>query len=341
MKHRADAPLQRLNTFGVAARAVELVEIEHERDIETLAAEAPLDPSRDLVLGGGSNVLVVGDVPGRVILNRIPGRDLSRRPGGAQVILGAGEDWHAAVRWTLDQGLCGLENLSLIPGCCGAAPMQNIGAYGMELSEVLESVRAWDWQAGAWREFSNAQCRFGYRDSRFKSTEPDRFLVTRLALDLPEEFAPRLDYPGVREELAARGVDKPAPVDVSDAVIALRRRKLPDPAVTGNAGSFFKNPVLAAERAAALAEAHPGLPAYPAGDGYRKLSAAWLIEQCGWKGHRDGAAGVSERHALVLVNHGGASGAELLMLAERIRASVLDRFGIALEAEPRICHFEP
>lgn len=340
MKHHADASLERLNTFGVAARAAELVAIEHERDVEALTAERPFDPARDLVLGGGSNVLLVGDVPGRVILNRIHGRDLSRETGSARVSLGAGEDWHAAVRWTLDQGLSGLENLSLIPGCCGAAPIQNIGAYGMELSEVLENVRAWDWQTGAWREMSNEACRFDYRDSRFKSDEPDRYLLTAMELRLPTEFAARLEYPGLREELAARGVREPRPVDVSDAVIALRRRKLPDPAETGNAGSFFKNPVIDAQRAEALADAHPGLPAYPAGDGARKLSAAWLIEQCGWKGHRDGAAGVSERHALVLVNHGGASGAELLMLAERIRASVAEHFGIALEPEPRICHFE-
>ncbi|MDX1381019.1 MAG: UDP-N-acetylmuramate dehydrogenase [Xanthomonadales bacterium] len=340
MKRRSDASLERLNTFGIAARAAELIEIEREEDIETLAAEAAFHPARDLVLGGGSNLLLVGDVPGRVILNRIPGRQLQRTDGGATVTLGAGEDWHAAVRWTLDQGLGGLENLSLIPGCCGAAPMQNIGAYGVELSEVLESVRAWDWHAGAWREFSSEECRFAYRDSRFKSEEPDRYFITRVGLRLRQNSALRLDYPGVREELAAAGATNPGPRDVSDAVIALRRRKLPDPAVTGNAGSFFKNPVVEAERAAALGEAHPGLPVYPAGDGHCKLSAAWLIEQCGWKGHRDRAAGVSERHALVLVNHGGAIGAELLMLAERIRASVQERFGISLETEPRICHFE-
>jgi len=248
----------------------------------------------------------------------------------------AGVAWHALVLWTLDHGLCGLENLALIPGTAGACPIQNIGAYGVEAGEHITSVEAWDTQTNAWCRLSRAQCGFGYRDSVFKR-QPGRWLITAVTFALSRTPALRIEYAGLRHELEDMGIEHPGPREVAEAVIRVRRRKLPDPAVLGNAGSFFKNPIVAAEVADRLQSRLPGLPVF-SGDAAdtRKLSAAWLIEQAGWKGHRAGDAGVSPDHALVLVNHGQASGAQLLALARQIAASVQQRFGVAIEPEPRI-----
>jgi UDP-N-acetylmuramate dehydrogenase len=337
MKVAERASLAPLNSFGVAATAGLLITIEQEEDVLELP---PFNPARDLVLGDGSNILFAGDVPGTVLHNRIPGRSIVDDDGAAATLeVGAGENWHALVRWTLEQGLFGLENLSLIPGSAGAAPIQNIGAYGVELSSVLERVTAWDWKAGTWVSLGREDCRLGYRDSLFRSGEPYRYLITSIRLRLSREFHPCLGYAGLREELAGHVSGQPTALEVSDAVIRLRRRKLPDPARTGNAGSFFKNPVVGAERAARLRAGHPGLLSWPAADDAVKLSAAWMIERCGLKGYRRGDAGVSARHALVLVNHGSASGAEILQVADTVRAAVTDTFGVLLEPEPRIVDF--
>ena len=325
--------LASLNTFRVAANAGQLVTLEDARDLANLR----FDPERDLVLGDGSNVLLASDVPGTVWLNRIMGRSLGETRGDqVAVTVGAGEPWHGVVRWTLDAGLSGLENLSLIPGRCGAAPMQNIGAYGVELADYLEAVDAWDWEAGSMVRIPREACDFAYRDSRFKSREPDRWLITRLHLTLDTRFKPRLDYQGLE---AALGDTVPTAKTVSDAVIRLRQAKLPDPARLGNAGSFFKNPVLNSDTAERLRSTAPSAPLYPLGNDQFKTSAAWLIEACGWKGRRRGDAGVSAQHALVLVNHGSATGGELLALAEAIQSDVQQRFHISLEPEPRIIEF--
>ena len=338
MKVAERASLQALNSFSAPATAGLLVTVEREEDLLDLP---PLDPGRDLVLGDGSNVLLVGDVPGTVFLNRIMGRSIVADDGqNAMLEVGAGENWHALVQWTLNQRLCGLENLSLIPGSVGAAPIQNIGAYGVELSSVLDSVTAWDWQAGAWVCFSAEDCKLAYRDSLFRSGAPDRYLVTSIRLRLSREFRPRLDYAGLREELDVRNLARPSAQDVSDAVIRLRRRKLPDPAEIGNAGSFFKNPIVDADQADRLLADHPGLPNWSAQDETVKLSAAWMIERCGLKGHREGDAAVSERHALVLVNHGAASGTQIFQVAQTVQAAVSAEFGILLEPEPRIVDFK-
>jgi UDP-N-acetylmuramate dehydrogenase len=217
----------------------------------------------------------------------------------------------------------------------GAAPIQNIGAYGVELREFVAGVEAWDGKQNEFVQLDNAACAFGYRDSLFKH-EPRRYLITAVLFDLPRTHPLQLDYAGLREELAARGVSDPKSLDVAQAVEALRRRKLPDPALIGNAGSFFKNPVLPAERAQALLRAFPKLPTYHSSEGNTKVSAAWLIESCGFKGVRDGDAGVSEQHSLVLVNYGRATGAQILALAGRIRDAVAARYGITLEPEPLI-----
>jgi UDP-N-acetylmuramate dehydrogenase len=317
----------------VAAGAERLSAIGHLAELTTLN----FDPESDLILGDGSNVLLASDVPGTVWLNRIMGRRIgASKHDQVSVSVGAGEPWHDVVRWTLEEGLSGLENLSLIPGRCGAAPLQNIGAYGVELAEHLEAVEAWNWETGTLQRIPRDECGFAYRDSRFKSQEPDRWLITTLHLSLDLRFNPRLEYQGLRDALA----DAPLTAkNVSDAVIRLRRAKLPDPERIGNAGSFFKNPVLSSIEAQQLRDVAPSAPLHATGTGQFKTSAAWLIEACGWKGRRIGDAGVSDRHALVLVNYGSATGEDLLDLAEQVRADVWERFRICLEAEPRIVDF--
>jgi UDP-N-acetylmuramate dehydrogenase len=332
----ASHDLSSFNTFGVAAHAGALTYLS---DLAQLA-ETHFDSRKDLVLGDGSNVLLTTDVPGTVMLNRLSGRRVLGEDGNTvRVWLGAGEPWHDAVRWTLERGFCGLENLSLIPGRCGAAPMQNIGAYGVELADRLVAVDTWDWDAGEPRRRAREECDFTYRDSRFRSGEPDRFLITGLELELDRRFRPELAYAGLREELETFGVTEPTAVDVSDAVIRLRRRKLPDPQEIGNAGSFFKNPELGTAEANRLAQNWPALPLHPVGQNLVKASAAWMIESCGWKGRRDGDAGISDRHALVLVNHGRATGPELRALARRVQDDVQRTFGVRLEPEPRLIEF--
>jgi UDP-N-acetylmuramate dehydrogenase len=291
-----------------------------------------------LVLGGGSNLLFAGDAPGAVLA--LDTRRIDMLDGdGAQAIVraDAGVVWHDFVLWTLGRGLSGLENLALIPGTVGAAPIQNIGAYGVEVREHVRAVEAFDRAGGGFVRLAAEACAFGYRDSLFKH-EPDRYVVTAVEFALPRVFQPRLGYAGIEDELRAMGIDgAPRASQVAEAVIRIRRRKLPDPAVTGNAGSFFKNPIVPTAQAEALLADHPALPVFRSGDAdSRKLSAAWLIDACGWKGHRDGDAGVSAAHALVLVNHGQATGSQLLDLARRIAASVQARFGVAIEPEPRI-----
>jgi len=329
--------LQALNSFGVDASASLLLAIEDEEDVLSLPA---YDPACDLVLGGGSNIVLAGNVPGTVFLNRIAGRHIvDEQADHVLVEIGAGEDWHGLVRWSLARGYSGLENLSLIPGTAGAAPLQNIGAYGVELAAVLDSVTAWDWRRSSWVNFDREECRFGYRDSLFKSARPDRYLITSIRLRLDRVFHPVLDYAGLREELAAMGVARPTARDVSEAVMRIRRRRLPDPATTGNAGSFFKNPVVDRAAAESLQARYPGLPAWPQQADRVKLSAAWMVEYCGLKGLREGDAQVSEQHALVLVNRGAATGAQIISLAHRIRAAVADAFGLQLEPEPRLVEF--
>ena len=337
MKVTENASLTALNTFGVDARAGLRIDIESEEDVLTLPA---LDPSRDLLLGGGSNVLLVSDIPGTVYLNRISGREVIERGAKRAVVeVGAGENWHDLVIWCLQQGLTGLENLSLIPGRVGAAPIQNIGAYGVELSSSLISVTAWDWQAQKWRIFKRNDCQFGYRDSRFKTTDSDRFLISSLRLGLCTEFTPHLEYADLAQAFGATASTALTAQQVSDAVIRIRLQKLPDPARIGNAGSFFKNPLITAAEAQAIKQDHPQIPRWSASDGFTKLSAAWLIERCGFKGYAEGSAGVSDQHALVVVNNGGATGAQLWALACRVRETVKNEFGIQLQPEPRIVNF--
>jgi UDP-N-acetylmuramate dehydrogenase len=334
---RENAPLEARNTFRVAATAALLADVREPAALAELFAFPYLKSQPILILGEGSNLLFAGDFPGVVVSLPFPGIRVLADHGdeGALIRAEAGERWDDLVRWSVGRGFHGLENLALIPGSVGAAPIQNIGAYGVEVGEFIATVEAFDREQQALVRLSAAECAFGYRDSAFKRS-PERWAITAVELLLPRQRELRLDYAGVREELARMGVDSPRPPHVAEAISRIRTAKLPNPALLGNAGSFFKNPTLPRADAEALRGAHPGLPVFGAGEFEAKLSAAWLIEQCGWRGHRDGDAGVSEQHALVLVNHGRASGAQLLALARRIADSVHERFGIALEPEPRI-----
>lgn len=332
-----DADLTARTSLRVPARTAWLVEVPGVDALAGVLADPRMASGTLLVLGGGSNLLFAGHHDGVALAFTDASIEVRADDGDAVIVrAGAGCGWHDFVSRTLALGFAGLENLSLIPGTVGAAPIQNIGAYGVELDQRVHAVEAWDREAGALVRLTAGECGFAYRDSRFKR-EAGRWIVTAVEFALRRTPQPVLGYAGIGEELAAMGIAAPTPLQVSEAVCRIRRRKLPDPAVLGNAGSFFKNPVLPAAQADALLAAHPGMPSFGAGaPGLRKLSAAWLIDAAGWKGHRDGDAGVSPDHALVLVNHGHATGAALLALARRIAGSVEARFGVALEPEPRI-----
>jgi UDP-N-acetylmuramate dehydrogenase len=333
-----NARLDARNSFGVHATAPMLVEVADALALPELFGYAMLRDGPVLVLGGGSNLLFAGDPPGTALSLTAQGIAIIEDDGSTAIVRAdAGVGWHDCVLWTLGHGLCGLENLALIPGTVGAAPIQNIGAYGVEVRECIHAVDAFDRRSGGFVRFSAGDCAFAYRDSLFKR-DPERYVVTAVEFALSRTPAPKLEYAGIGEELQAMGIDgTPRAAQVAEAVIRIRQRKLPDPAVLGNAGSFFKNPIVPVAQAEALLSQHASMPSFRGrDDDTRKLSAAWLIDQCGWKGHRDGDAGVAPQHALVLVNHGSATGAQLLELARRIAASVQQRFGVAIEPEPRI-----
>lgn len=329
-----DVPLYDLNTLHLSASAERYAEITSVGQLLRLVKEGDVAGRRCTVLGGGSNVVLRSDVDGIVLHMRILGRELIGEDEDHWFVrAGAGENWHEFVRWTLEQGWPGLENLSLIPGSVGAAPIQNIGAYGCEVAEFVESVEAWDTRERRVVTLDHATCAFAYRDSLFKH-EPGRYIVTAVRFVLPRSRPLRTDYAGINEQLARMGVDKPAPFHVAEAVVHLRTSKLPDPAVIGNAGSFFKNPIVDAALADALKREHPGMATWPQPDGRCKISAAWMIEAAGFKGIREGDAGISNRHALVLVNHGNATGPQLWALAQQVMQGVREKFGVQLEPEP-------
>ncbi len=330
-----DQSLRTLNTFGIDAKAAAFLRVDSVDVLRAMRADPALAAMRRLVLGGGSNLLLTSDFDGLVLhmTNRgvaVTGEDDDHVYVTAQ----AGENWHGFVQWTLAHGLPGLENLSLIPGSVGASPIQNIGAYGSEMADYFHSLTAFDIGTGEMMTLDRSACAFGYRDSVFKHALRDRAVIVEVTFALPKRWQPNLRYAELVAEVAARGISTPTAQYISAAVVAIRTRKLPDPAQIGNAGSFFKNPVVSAAQRAELLAAHPQLVSYPQADGSYKLAAGWLIDQCGWKGKSLGAAGVHEKQALVLVNRGSATGTELLRLAERISEDVKQRFGVRLEIEP-------
>ena len=329
--------LSAFNTLGLPASAERLVIIEKESQLFDLLAAGDLTERPLQLLGGGSNVVLRSHLPGTVVLMRTRGIRWERGARGfIDVTAAAGEPWHALVRYTLGQGWSGLENLALIPGSAGAAPMQNIGAYGVELADRFVSLRALDLEDGSIHVFDRDACGFGYRDSRFKAHDANRFIVIEITLALSEKPRPMVDYPDLRDELQMMGCGEPSAVQIAEAVIRVRRRKLPDPRVQGNAGSFFKNPVIPPAQAEQLSQRHPHLSLRESGHGMVKLSAAQLIDGCGWKGKQSGRAGVWPRQPLVLINLGGATAAEVLHLADDIRYDVAGCYGVELEIEPRI-----
>ena len=338
-----NVPLQAHNSFGIVAKARALVRVRSEADVQQVLADAEYGSMPKFILGGGSNIVLTGDVRPLVLKVEVPGRRLiDEGPRALVVEAGAGENWHEFVTWTLDQGYAGLENLALIPGTVGASPVQNIGAYGVELQDRFESLDAIDLFTGKTFSLDAAQCAFGYRDSVFKhvaAKEADfglggRAMILRVRFRLPKPWKPVLGYLDLARKMQETGIRQPPARQIYDWVCAVRNAKLPDPRVIGNAGSFFKNPTVTPEQCQDIIAREPNIVHYPMPDGSVKLAAGWLIDACGWKGKSVGNAGVYEKQALVLVNRGGATGGEVVTLARAIQTSVYERFGIRLEPEP-------
>ena len=331
------ASLREHNTFGLPAVARTLVRITSDADVRRVVDHPEYGRAPKLVLGGGSNLVLTRDVAALVLKIEIAGRRLVREEADAWIVeAGAGESWHGLVQWSIEQGYPGLENLALIPGSVGAAPVQNIGAYGVELKDRFDSLDAVDLVTGRSVTLDAGLCRFGYRDSIFKQALAGKSVITRVRLRCPKPWQPVLGYLDLERKVAETGNSRPDARTVFDWVCAIRRAKLPDPAVIGNAGSFFKNPVVTEEQCRDIIGRDPEIVHYPMPDGTVKLAAGWLIDACGWKGKTVGRAGVYEKQALVLVNRGGATGAEVVTLARAIQESVYGRFGIRLEPEPVI-----
>ena len=338
---RSDFPLASFNTFGIAARARRFASVGSVDALRALRERPEWSEGPRLVLGGGSNVLFTGDFDGLVVHVATRGYRLLGDDGTHRLVsVEAGESWDGFVRSSLREGWPGLENLALIPGSVGASPVQNIGAYGIELAERFAWLEAFDVDTGRLVTMDAAACGFGYRDSVFKHGLRERAIIVRVVFRLPLRWEARTTYADLASRLRDASIERPTALQVADLVTAIRREKLPDPGVTGNAGSFFKNPIVDEAVVDALRADEPGLVAHRQPDGRHKLAAAWLIERCGWRGRSlpgsTGRAAVHERHALVLVNRGGATGGEVLALAEAIADSVRERFGIVLEPEPLI-----
>ncbi|MEX0609248.1 MAG: UDP-N-acetylmuramate dehydrogenase [Balneolaceae bacterium] len=323
------------NTMGIAARARFFIGVKSMQDLKTVLKkrykELPL-----LIIGGGSNLLFVNDFEGLVIHNQIAGIEIiGEKSDQVELKIGAGENWHELVLYCVNRGLGGIENLSLIPGSAGAAPIQNIGAYGVELEEVFVSLEALETASGMIKTFNKKECEFAYRESIFKTELKGKFIITSITLRLKKNASVNTTYKALAKKLEEKGISNPGIKDVSEAVIEIRQSKLPDPTKIGNTGSFFKNPVLSKARFEELRQVYPDMPNYPAGKKV-KIPAAWLIDQCGWKGKRFGDAGVHKLQALVIVNYGGASGEEIWNLAGRIQESVRQKFGVALTPEVNV-----
>lgn len=321
------------NSFGVEQRAARLVEFETADDLREFFS--PGVPERWTVLSGGNNILFTEDYDG-VLLTPVARAitPLAEEGDTVRVRVEAGVEWDDLVAWAVDRGLWGLENLSLIPGKAGAAPVQNIGAYGCEAKDAIRRVECFCVESGALLTLDAAHCGFGYRESVFKHTLKGRVIITAIEIELSRTPRPRLGYGDVEREVEARGGATLR--NIREAICSIRRSKLPDPAVLGNAGSFFKNPVVEAPVAEGLLAHYPDMPHYPAPDGRVKLAAGWLIDRCGLKGHREGAVGVHERQALVLVNHGGATGGEVIAFARKVQARVREQFSIDIDTEVNI-----
>lgn len=329
--------LQAFNTFGIPAQALHYAELNEEAAFADIMQTDEYRLFPRLIIGGGSNILFTRDFEGLVIRNCLKGISLiSENEETVLVEAASGENWHQFVQWCIAQGFGGLENLSLIPGCVGASPMQNIGAYGVEIKDVFKSLTALDLENGKRRVFSKEECAFGYRESVFKTIYKNKYLITSVTFELKRHPVINISYGAIAEQLKAMGVLSPGISDVSKAVMAIRQSKLPDPLVTGNAGSFFKNPEVSAEKYAEILSQFPELVSYPLASGHYKLAAGWLIEQAGLKGYEKNGAAVHTRQALVLINTGTATGEAVLALSTEIIEKVKNKYGVTLEREVNI-----
>jgi UDP-N-acetylmuramate dehydrogenase len=329
--------LKQYNTFGIDVFAHLFSEVNSEKQLTELLLDKELRKQPLLIMGGGSNLLFTGDVDGIVVkINLLAKEILSENEETVLVRAAAGENWDEFVAWTVEQGFSGLENLSLIPGVVGSCPIQNIGAYAVEVKDYVSEVEIIYLDDCKKQVLDKESCRFGYRDSIFKNELKGKAVIVSVSFLLNKKYKPELTYGAIAKELSDAGILRPGPADVREAVCRIRRSKLPDPAILGNAGSFFKNPVVSSEKFESMSEKFPGIPAYHQDNGMYKLAAGWLIEQCGWKGVRRGNAGVHEKQALVLVNYGNATGNEILALADEIKKSVMNKFGVELQTEVNI-----
>lgn len=337
MQRLRNVSLKPFNTFGINCEAKELVEIADEANMASVLVNEYKLGKTPLILGGGSNVLFTKDVAELVVVNRLKGiKKIKEDADHVWVKAGAGEVWHEFVLWCISQNLAGVENMSLIPGSVGAAPMQNIGAYGVELKSVFESLEAIERSTGNLHTFDNATCEFGYRSSIFKTHAKNQFVITSVTFKLNKRPIFNTSYGAIEQELSSSGIKELSIKVISDAVIRIRESKLPNPTEIGNAGSFFKNPVIETKLFEEIKKIYPTIPGYPASDGYTKVAAGWLIDQAGWKGKTIGSYGVHKKQALVLVNYGGASGKEIYSLSGKILSDIRQKFGIELEREVNI-----
>ncbi len=329
--------LKPYNTFGIDQKASNFCEITTTQDLISLVKEGSIADRPFLVLGGGSNILLTKDFDGLVLKNGIKGIEVVEETGAyVRVKVGAGENWHEFVMYALDHHWAGVENLALIPGTVGAAPMQNIGAYGVEIKEVFHSLEAVDLSNGSLRVFDKAECAFGYRESVFKKELKDKYVITSVIFQLNKQPNYNTSYGAIADTLSEMGVQELSIRAIAEAVISIRQSKLPDPAEIGNSGSFFKNPVVHKSLHASIKSEFSNVPGYPVSEDEIKIPAAWLIEQAGWKGYRSGQIGVHQRQPLVLVNYGGGKGQDILALAKEIQKSVKEKFGVLLNPEVNI-----
>ncbi len=331
---QSNVSLRHLNTFGLDADARYFVNVQSVDELTAVLRDPEWKDFPKFILGGGSNILLTKDIDALVIHPAMTGITVAEENEETVTLqVGAGEVWHEFVMHCVAKGYGGVENLSLIPGTVGAAPMQNIGAYGVEIKNVIGSVEAVDMESGEKRVFSNAECEFGYRESIFKKAFKNKYVITGATFILSKKPVLNAAYGDVQKTLQEMGAQNPTIRDISEAIMAIRRSKLPDPAEIGNAGSFFKNPEIPVTQFAQLRETFPEVPGYPVDAQTVKVPAGWLIERAGWKGYREGEIGVHARQALVLVNYGGGTGAEIKALSEKIQGSVAEKFGIRLNAE--------
>jgi UDP-N-acetylmuramate dehydrogenase len=336
MRNFTDYNLLTYNTFGIEAKCHRFIEFDSEEELITILFSLSERDKPLLLLGGGSNLLLTTDYPGTVLHSYIKGKEVTIERETVYLRCGSGEVWDDVVAYSIQNGWYGMENLSWIPGQVGASGVQNIGAYGIEVKDLIETVEAVEIATGKKRTFTNTECEYAYRQSKFKNEWRDRFMITYVTYRLSKSFSPHLDYGLIRASLTEKGIEKPTAKELRELIIDIRKAKLPDPKDEGNAGSFFMNPIVDRTKFKDLLQIYPDMPHYIIDDAHIKIPAGWMIEQCGWKGKTLGKAGVHSKQALVLVNKGGATGQDVVKLYKAIQADIFERFGITLKPEVNI-----